>query len=175
MAPQLTRAGIALFAPHYFEKTGTVRATPEIILDGRHVPAWLAAAQDALAYIATRPSVDPARIGVLGISLGGYLSIALAALSPAQPTRLRAVVELSGGMPPGFEHLLSPATPPVLLLHGMADTVVPVSEAHKLAALLTQHNVHHQTELFPGEGHWFSAAATPRLLLTCASFLSRYL
>ena len=93
----------------------------------------------------------------------------------AQEPRLRAVVELSGGLPPGLERSLSPATPPVLVLHGDQDSVVPVSEAHKLKRLLEQHAVRHQVEILPGETHWFSPGAQQRVLLTCAAFLGRYL
>ena len=170
-APTLMQFGVAAFAPHYFEKTGTVRATPELILDGKHFPAWLGAIEDAISYVAARPSVDAKRIGVLGVSLGGYLAMALA----ARESRLRAVIELSGGLPPGMEAGLSPATPPVLVLHGDQDSTVPVSEAHRLKRQLEEHNVRHQVEIFPGETHWFSPAAQGRLLLTCAGFLRRYL
>ncbi len=167
----MSQFGVAAYAPHYFDKTGTVRATPELILDGKHSAAWLAAVKDAITYIASRPTVDPARIGVLGISLGGYLAMALA----AQDRRVRAVVELSGGLPPGMEGALSPATPPVLVLHGDQDSIVPVSEAHKLKRVLDLHHVRHQVEILPGETHWFSPAAQQRVLLTCAGFLGRHL
>ena len=170
-APTLARFGVAAYAPHYFEKTGTGRATLELILDGKHVPQWLEAVTDAITYLASRPTVDPARIGILGISLGGYLAVA----SAARDRRLRAVVELSGGIPPGMEGSLSPAMPPVLVLHGDQDSIVPVSEAHKLQRLLEQHHIRHQVEILPGETHWFSPAAQGRILLTCAGFLGRYL
>ena len=170
-APTLSRFGVAAYAPHYFEKTGTSRATLELILDGKHVPWWLEAVADAITSIASRPTVDPARIGILGISLGGYLAVA----SAARDRRLRAVVELSGGVPPGMEGSLSPAMPPVLVLHGDQDSVVPVSEAHKLQRLLEQHRVPYQVEILPGETHWFSPAAQQRVLLTCAGFLARHL
>ncbi len=170
-APALTRFGIGLYAPHYFDKTGTSRATPETILDGRHFPAWLTTVHDAVGYAAARPTVDPERIGVLGISLGGYLAVA----AGCESRTLRAIVELSGGMPPGWERRLNPQTPPMLVLHGGRDTLVPVSEAHKLAHLLERARVEHQVEIFPEETHWFSQAAQPRLLMTCADFLSRHL
>ncbi len=170
-APTLSRFGVAAYAPHYFEKTGTGRATLELILDGKHVPQWFESVQDAITYIASRPTVDPERIGILGISLGGYLAVA----SAARDRRLRAVVELSGGVPPGMEGGLSPAMPPMLVLHGDQDSVVPVSEAHKLQRLLVRHGIRHQVEILAGETHWFSPAAQQRVLLTCASFLGRYL
>ena len=170
-APALTRFGVGLYAPHYFDRTGTGRATPEMILDGQHFPQWVTAAEDAVAEVAKLPSVDPDRIAVLGISLGGYLAMALATLNH----RLRAVAELSGGMPPGWEQRIAPTMPPVLILHGEQDTLVPVSEAHKLAQLLQAGGVVHQVELFPKETHWFSAAAQSRMLMSCAGFLSRHL
>jgi carboxymethylenebutenolidase len=37
-APALARFGVAAYAPHYLQKTGSVRATPEMILDGKHFP-----------------------------------------------------------------------------------------------------------------------------------------
>lgn len=37
-APALTRFGVAAYAPHYVQKTGSQRATPEMILDGQHFP-----------------------------------------------------------------------------------------------------------------------------------------
>ncbi len=170
-APALQQFGVSLYAPHYFDRTGTVRATLEIILDGRHFPEWVAAVEDAVAYIAQQPGVDPARIAVLGISLGGYLAMALATLGH----RLCAVAELSGGMPPGWERRIASSMPPVLILHGEQDAVVPVSEAYKLQQLLRTGGVAHQLEIFPGETHWFSAAAQGRMLMSCAGFFSRHL
>ena len=171
VAPALARFGVSVYAPHYFNSTGTDRATTTQILDGHHVPIWLAAARDAIGYIAARPTVDSRRIAVLGSSLGGYLAVALAATDP----RLRAAIELSGGMPPGFEGQLSPATPPLLVLHGGKDTTVPVSEAHRLIGLLAASGAPHESEIFPEETHWFSPAAQGRMLLSAGAFLNRHL
>jgi dipeptidyl aminopeptidase/acylaminoacyl peptidase len=32
-----------------------------------------------------------------------------------------------------------------------------------------------EMEVFPGEGHWFSAGAQARVLMRCAQFLGQYL
>lgn len=170
-APALREAGVGLYAPHYFDKTATVRATREMILDGRHFAAWLMALQDAVSYVESRPNVDPARIGVVGVSLGGYLAVALG----IEDKRIRAVVELSGGVPLGWEQRMSSSMPPTLVMHGEKDDVVPLAEAYKLGALLEQNHVAHEVEIFPDETHWFVGMAQMQLLLKTAGFLNRHL
>ena len=103
VAPTLSRLGIAAYAPRYLQKTGSLLATSKEILDGKHFPAWLAAVRDAVSYVAERPVIDARRIGVLGFSLGGYLAMALA----VEDRRIRAVIEVSGGLPPGWADQVS--------------------------------------------------------------------
>ncbi len=177
IAPFISLAGVTIFAPQYFERTGTTRADPQTILDGHHVPLWLETSADALTHIAAQPTVDPSRIALLGVSLGAFLAIALAAQTPTPASRnIRVIVEISGGLPgPYAPSTLTPLFPPTLLLHGEADTVVPVSEAHKLDRALTLARVPHQTHLFPGEGHWFSPSAQTAILRNTAIFLAQHL
>jgi len=170
-APVLNKFSAAVYAPRYFGKTGTVRATTDMILDGRHFIAWLKAIQDALDYVASRPKVDPARIGVLGVSLGGYLAVALG----IEERRICSVVEISGGVPLGWEDRLHSNMAPTLILHGEQDRVVPVSEAHKLQKLLRERRVKHEIEIFPNETHWFSPTARFQLLMRSADFLGKTL
>ncbi len=172
----LQGAGVHLYAPHYFERTGTLRADENTLCDGIHVPQWLQTVDDALAYVASRPAVDPKRIIVIGISLGAFLGLALAATlsastDPAKAARLRAVVDISGGLVPPYEAVATRRFPPTLILHGTADTVVPVAFAQSLTARLTELGVPHRTELLAGEGHWFGASAWPRMLLAVSAFL----
>ena len=106
--------GVGAYAPHYLQKTGSQRATAEMILDGKHFPEWLGAIRDAVDYVAARPGIDARRIGVLGVSLGGYLAVALG----IEDRRMRAVIELSGGLPMGWEDRVAQGMAPVLILHG---------------------------------------------------------
>jgi hypothetical protein len=66
----------------------------------------------ALAYLQTRPDVEPARIGGIGLSVGGELMIQTAAESEA----LAAVVSEGAGFRSTREHLELPATTRWLLL-----------------------------------------------------------
>jgi carboxymethylenebutenolidase len=180
-AQHLTAAGVSLFAPHYFDSTDTVRADPASLTDGIHVPQWLTTLNDTVRYIAGRPDVDPARIALIGVSLGGFLSLAFAATcsassDPAEQHRIRAVVELAGGLVEPYTTQATAAFPPTLILHGEADAIVPISHAYELDRRLTELGVPHQMLTFPGEDHWFAQPSTQaRLLMTVAGFLSQHL
>ena len=173
MAPFIARLGVALFAVHYFDRTGTTRATTTEILDGHHVPLWLDTLTDALTHIAARPNVHPRRIALLGISLGAFLALAHATLPNRH--RVRAIVEVSGGLALPYRDSAAATFPPTLILHGEQDTVVPVSEARALDTLLTRLDIPHQIQLFPGEGHWFSPTTQLHILQSIATFLSKHL
>ena len=176
LGPFLQESGISLYAPHYFDRTHTTRADLTTISDGVHVPQWLETLDAATRFVASRPGVDPERILLAGISLGAFLSLAFAATlsaatETAQSQRIRGVLEISGGIDEPYASQATQKMPRTLILHGAADTIVPVSFAHELDRQLTRLGVMHRTELLPGEGHWFSTAALPRILLAVSAFL----
>ena len=180
LAPFLAEAGIALYAPHYFDRTGTTRADLSMLTDGHHVPQWLETVDAALKFVSERPGIDPERVIFAGISLGAFLALALAAglsssKSESDRRRIFALLDISGGLVPPYDAQASSAMPPTLILHGASDKVVPVSFAEDLDRKLSALKVSHRTEILPGEGHWFSAAALPRLLLAVSSFLQERL
>lgn len=178
--PLLLQSGIALYAPHYFDRTGTTRADLTTIQDGVHVPQWLATVDDAIRFVATRPGVDPERLVLAGISLGAFLALACGArfssgTDPGERRRIRAIVELSGGLVAPFAEQATPTFPPTLILHGADDTIVPASFATALDARLTELEVAHRTEILAGETHWFSPNSMPRLLHATSGFLAEHL
>lgn len=84
---------------------------------------------------------------------------------------MAALIEISGGLVPPYDALATASMPPTLILHGAADNIVPVSFAHELDHKLSGLGIPHRTEILPNEGHWFSAAALPRLLNAVSGFL----
>jgi carboxymethylenebutenolidase len=171
IAPFVGKLGIALYAPHYFDRTNTKHADPPLLFDGIHVPLWLSTIADAYAHIRTRPNVDPDRIFLLGISLGAFLSLAHAATHPG----IRAIVEISGGLVEPYASQATPAFPPTLILHGETDQVVAIEQARTLEHRLQTLNVPHERHILPGEGHWFSPRAQIRIVHYIANFLARYI
>lgn len=176
LGPMLEAVGIQLYVPHYFQRTLTTRADLATISDGVHVPQWLETIEDAIRFVASRPSVDPGRIVLAGVSLGAFLALALAAQLSSRPLGatafdIRALVEISGGLVPPYEAMATSRLPPILVLHGANDTVVPVSFAHALIARLNTLKVPYQVSILPGEGHWFGPAGWPRLLTALSAFL----
>ena len=173
VAPLVNSFGMCVYAAHYFDRTATERAGPEHLRDGVHVPQWLDTIGDALKKIAARARVDPARVALIGISLGAFLSLAVATTSAGQS--VRAIVEISGGLVPPYDAAARRSFPPTLIVHGEADTVVPVAHAVRLARQLDALGVKHESKLLPGEGHWFSAIAQASILLSISAFLRDHL
>lgn len=145
----LASNGFAVFILHYFERTGTSWADRTTI--ERNFPVWMSVVKDAITHIGMSPSVDRRRIGLLGFSLGGYLAVSVAATD----ARVKAVVEFFGGLPNELATNVH-AMPPILILHGDADRVVPVTEAHKLEDVLKRTGSTYAIKIYSGVGHGFS-------------------
>ncbi len=175
IAPEIAKLGIAVYAVHYFDATGTKFASAAVLADGVSIPLWLQTVRDTLAWIRSRPCVDAKRIGLLGISLGGFIALALGTEDAPGGVKLRAIVDLAGGLAPPWDAMATSAFPPTLIVHGENDPVVPVQNALTLDALLTRLHVEHQLHTFPHEGHWFSLAAQVDLLHGIAGFLDERL
>jgi dipeptidyl aminopeptidase/acylaminoacyl peptidase len=127
-------------------------------------PGYEKVATAAVDYLATRAEVDPGRVGVFGVSLGGYYAARAAACEP----RVTATVALAGpyrfdldwdNLPPQtrvtfqirsgasteaqarkraglltLEKAASRITGPLLVVGGAKDRLVPAYHAERLAA-----------------------------------------
>jgi carboxymethylenebutenolidase len=124
---------------------------------------------DAVNFATQHASVDANRIGLLGFSLGAYLALSVASVE----RRIRAVVEFFGGVPEelhGFTRM-----PPVLILHGEQDRVVPVSEAIRLQQLLERTGSAYEVKLYPNAGHGFNGLQLLDAGQRTLKFLRKYL
>ena len=167
-AGMLAAQGFAVYVLHYFDRTGTTFADKETIF--RHFPIWVKTVWDAVSFVEKQPRVDPQRIGLVGFSLGAYLSLSDAAVDG----RVRAVVEFFGGLPKEMRFFMRRLCP-VLILHGDADPTVPVEEAYHLQKILEKKNIPYEMQIYPGAGHGFDQETWRDAGVRTLAFLQKYL
>jgi len=164
----LAQQGFAVYILHYFDRTGTTFADKQTIF--KNFPIWIKTLWDAVSYVEKQPQVDTERIGLMGFSLGAYLSLSAAAIDK----RVRAVVEFFGGLPKEMK-LFMRRLCPVLILHGDADPTVPVEEAYHLKQVLEKKGIPYEMQIYPGAGHGFSGDVWRDAGLRSYAFLKKYL
>ena len=167
-AQSLARLGYVVLLPHYFDKTGTQFATRDE--DTKYFARWMKTIADAIQFAGRQQSVDSQHIGLVGYSLGAYLSLSVASVDP----HVKAVVEYFGGLPEFFARQFK-TMPPTLILHGEADQLVSVKEAYTLETLLKNRSVSYEMKIYPQQGHGFSGAAATDSMQRTVAFLDKNL
>jgi dienelactone hydrolase len=144
-------SGFVALAIDYYAETGRGAGPAE---ESRNWPTWQATVRNAVAYVDTLAAVSGRPIGLVGYSRGAFLAISVATSAPP----VKAVVDFYGGGsdedPPEAR---IPQFPPLLILHGEADDVVPVALAHRLYERLRAHGGDVEIHLYPGAKHVFNA------------------
>jgi acetyl esterase/lipase len=158
--------------------------------------AWPAMIEDVKAAIrwtranASSLGIDPARIVIVGYSAGGHLALTAAGTqnrpefegtggNAGVGTQVAACVAyypvVEGGPPPAA----SPATyvagtfAPTVLLHGVADTTVPIESSQRFFQLLRDAKVPAEFHSFAGAQHIFDR--DPALAVACADLANLFL
>jgi dipeptidyl aminopeptidase/acylaminoacyl peptidase len=177
----LVDRGIAVFAPNVRGSSGFGRS----FVNADNGPLRYAAVADVascVAHLVDAGIADPARVGCMGRSYGGYLTLAALTTYPelfavgvdvcgmssfatfyahTEPWIAAAAVSKYGD-PRADAALLADLSPlsaidrlraPLLVVHGENDSNVPVVEAEQLVAALAARGVPHRYLLFPDEGH----------------------
>jgi dienelactone hydrolase len=137
-ADGLAQHGYVTEIVHYLDVTGTtsVNAREGFV----HWPAWNHAVGDAITQMASDPTVDTAKVALLGVSFGGKLAVLHAAADP----RVKCVVDYFGGFgEPGARRITR--MPPVDLIgiEGDADMLA-------LRDALARLNVSNELHVYPG-------------------------
>jgi dienelactone hydrolase len=155
-AEELSKLGFFALIPDYFRKTGTTPgpAAAEVMMMRKE--DWAAAMLDSVTHTRTLSQVDSDRIGLLGFSLGGHLTLRIRAA--AKP---RALVEyfapqLDGIGPPGH-------VPKAQIHHGTKDQV-PVtdfSNAGAIEAILKGEGTVVELFSYKDAGHGFAGTDAP--------------
>lgn len=113
-----------------------------------------------LAQVQKNYKVDPKRIHLTGLSMGGFGTWSLAA---AYPTKWAAMVPICGGGDPN--HALVIKHIPCWCFHGDADTAVKVDRSREMIKALKAVGGKPKYDEYPGVGHnsWDKAYGTPEL------------
>ena len=178
VSADLARAGYVVVSCNYVLGPKTKEGVwPRNIADCREAVRWVRSHAKALG-------VNPDKIAVAGGSAGGYLAL-MVGLSDdktgpggdpqaAVSAKVSAVIDFYGvvnfskhgkGDVPGVGAAVQaaylpvqqadPKDPPVLILHGTADTTVDIRQSHDLAAALTQARLDHEFIVVAGAPHTF--------------------
>ena len=131
----------------------------------------------AARWLGARPDVDRSRIGVMGLSFGGYLTLMGLVRDPdlfAAGIDLMGVVDRRGRFAgrntlfhvgpteaenPDLWARISPITQiaklraPLLILHADEDRNVSVEQTHILVDELVRHGKNHEVRIYQGEAH----------------------
>lgn len=136
-------------SPMGYQWFGISRLNPDEMLRGvERAAPQLEAFIDAELQ---RLEIDPSRLALVGFSQGTMMSLHVGLRRKISPA---AIVGFSG-MLPGAERLPAEivSRPPVLLIHGDADEMIPVQAIHAAASGLGAAGVKAQWHISRGIGH----------------------
>ncbi len=136
----------------YYSQTGPVVASDPHDIFVVKFPTFEDEIQDGIDALKKNPAIDPKRIGLVGFSLGAYLSLAIGTQNPGDAA---AIVEYYGGLLPTLDGQAG-NLPPTLILHGGRDVVVAVQQAHALDDLMTRDGKPHEMHVYLSAGHGFN-------------------
>lgn len=160
--------GYITLVVHYFESSN-ILSTGNVEYMKQQFPLWLETVRNAVGYAAKLKNADSKHIGLLGESLGAYLSLALAFTD----TRIAAVSEYYGGLPD--IRVRRKNLPPILIQHGDKDTVVPVTEAYKIQEFFNAHRASQEIYIYPELNHNLNTSGRAQALQRSITFFDRHL
>jgi dienelactone hydrolase len=101
---------------------------------------WMAcvkAGSDDFIKNAGKNGIEPERVGVVGLSMGGFVATSLAVKDPKFTPQ--ALVIVCGGLPEEL-HAKVDKLPPVMMIYALKDEIVPLDHTNKVQSCLQKKN-----------------------------------
>ena len=164
-AREMVKWGMVCLAPNYTHSRNNLPARG---LGGAPRPAAagnrdygasdenLRRAAKCLAILGSLPYVDKERVAAYGHSMGGFVTLGLAA---GEPTRLKAAAISGSGIAPRAGYAAPSADTaakirtPLVIFHGSDDTTVRPDQSASLKDVLDRNGVVNERHVYDGVGH----------------------
>jgi dienelactone hydrolase len=157
-ATSLAQKGFHALVPNYFLRTKTPAGSIDYQNGGlvavmANKDQWQSTIADAVQYAKTLQGIDPSRIGLLGYSLGAFLSLRLCA-------EAKGIVAF---FPPRLDVVGAGAAPrlPVDIHYGDKDFLEFKVHTEPIVQELRAHGAVVKTHCYPGANHGFSLKDAP--------------
>jgi carboxymethylenebutenolidase len=148
---ELANNGMDAYLVYYYSFTDqrSMTSGTDVFLD--RFGAWTRLVDDLASGVLAEKQSN-GKVGLIGFSNGGFLAAGAGALD----SRINAAVIYYGAVPfPIIDRVTR--FPPLLLLHGDADTIIPVDRGKELASLARQLGGSADLVIYPGESHGFGS------------------
>ena len=121
-------------------------------------PQYQETVRNAVTFLRSHPSSKRQPVGIIGVSMGAHLAISVGNQIPG----IYAVVDFfgAGGFGGSLESQVT-NFPPLLILHGEADTAVPVINAYDLQEAVIADGGEVEMYIYPNAHHAFIAPFLP--------------
>jgi carboxymethylenebutenolidase len=153
-ASALANQGIDVYLVYYYSDADERGMSRSGDIFTERYPAWAKLVDDLAGHLVKQPDSN-GKVGLVGFSNGGILATGASTLDP----KINAAVIYYGTEPWPLREKAK-RFPPLLVLHGDADRVIPVIAGHQLAALAEEVGAKAELVIYPGEGHGFGPDIT---------------
>jgi dienelactone hydrolase len=151
LAEDLEKAGFVVAIVRYMDRYGLDWADNKQM--AAHFSGWVRTVRDSISFLQKQAFVRSDKIGVMGHSLGGQLALSEAATD----RRVACLVDMAGSLVGKIG--ANDKMPPILILHGDRDKIVPISRERQLEIKLQSLKVSYQKQIYHGEGHTFDGVS----------------
>ncbi|MFM7182993.1 MAG: prolyl oligopeptidase family serine peptidase [Verrucomicrobiales bacterium] len=191
-AREMVKWGFVCIAPSYTHSAGAqgdrpgapkAGPPPKGADSGQHLADYGASAQNlrrartCLDLVSRMPEVNTKRLFGYGHSMGGFVTIGLAAIAPDS---LQAAAITGSGIAPE-EGFPAPSAAkaeqvrtPFLILHGSADAVVRPQQSADFKAILDKNRVVNERTVYDGEGHPIDQTQRERVFTAVRAWFEKH-